>query len=297
MTIGRANLHHLGTVRRPSDLSMRAIGARTRRTVISQAVGAMAAALAACGTGVGATAGRADDPLAGRTFLSVAVTDDGSDRALVRATRVRLSFEEGVLGASAGCNQMGGDYRIDARSLIVEEPLAMTEMGCDPERHEQDRWLAAFLTSGPRWSLEGDRLTLSSRGTVMTLQDRETADSDRPLFDTRWTLDGLIDAETVSSVPIGITSTLLLHRPDATSDELRVELDAGCNKGGGSAELFGAAIAFGPLLVTRMACPPEQTQLETQVLSVLSGKVRYEIQADVLTMTKGERGLTYRAAP
>src|SRR5262245_14958402 len=50
--------------------------------------------------------------LDGRTFLSTTVTEQGKDRALVSGTRVSLTFQEGRVGANAGCNSMSGEFSI-----------------------------------------------------------------------------------------------------------------------------------------------------------------------------------------
>ena len=44
--------------------------------------------------------------LEGRTFLSTSI----EGRALVAGSRVRISFQENRVGASAGCNSMSGSY-------------------------------------------------------------------------------------------------------------------------------------------------------------------------------------------
>ena len=54
-------------------------------------------------------------------------------------------------------------------------------------------------------------------------------------------------------------------------------------------------ITFGPIATTRMACDETSMEAEAHVLDVLQGTVTYEIEADVLTLTNGDLGLTYRA--
>jgi hypothetical protein len=57
--------------------------------------------LTACGTGNTVA-------LDGRTFISTSVVDGNEDRELVANTEIRLTFNDGQLGASAGCNTFGG---------------------------------------------------------------------------------------------------------------------------------------------------------------------------------------------
>src|SRR5687767_3548860 len=86
--------------------------------------------LAGC-SGVGAAPA---PQLDGRTFLSTGVTANGAPFPLIANTRVRLEFVDGRLVASAGCNTLGGQYRVQDGLLNVSD-LATTDMGCDPERH------------------------------------------------------------------------------------------------------------------------------------------------------------------
>ena len=247
--------------------------------------------LAAC-TGGGAPPGASNPPGAGdgpvttdgRSFLSTTITG----RALVPGSRVRLSFEDGRIGASAGCNSMGGSYAVDGGRLVVGA-LAMTEMGCDPALMDQDAWLGGFL-DGAFVTLAGDMLTLAKDGVTLTLLDREVADPDRPLVVTRWIVDGLVSGDAVSSVPAGVVATLVFADGE-------VAVEAGCNSGGGTAEIGETAITFGPIALTEMACGPDAMAVEQAVTSVLAGPVDYAIEADALTLGGAGAGLLLRAAP
>lgn len=92
------------------------------------------------------------------------------------------------VGADAGCNSLGGEYEMEGDRLVVEG-LAGTDMGCEPGLMEQDEWLVDLLTAGPVLALDGDRLTLTSGDTVVSLVDEESVVVDRPLRGTRWVLE------------------------------------------------------------------------------------------------------------
>ena len=235
-------------------------------------VGALSIVLAACGAGgPGAPAPTLD----GRTFLSTRV--DG--HALVAGTRIRLTFRDGTdLGASAGCNSIGGTYAIVGGVLQVQAG-GMTEMGCDPERHAQDDWLVAFLSSNPSVTLAGNDLTLTKDGTTIRLLDREIAEPDLALVGPVWTLDSIIQGDAVWSVPGGVVATLTF-KPDGT-----VDVNAGCNRGGGPATVQGNQLAFGAIATTKMACQPPAGTVESAVLGVLGqGQVTFAIDAARLTL-------------
>ncbi|MDQ4133522.1 MAG: META domain-containing protein [Actinomycetota bacterium] len=114
-------------------------------------------------------AGPGSGSLQGRTFVSRSVMERGQCRALVAGTEIRLTFhDDGRLIASAGCNTMSGPVATESERLVISD-LATTEMGCDPARHAQDEWLAGVLTSRPTYSLESDRLTITTGDTVVEL--------------------------------------------------------------------------------------------------------------------------------
>ncbi|MBA3877939.1 MAG: hypothetical protein C0498_13640 [Anaerolinea sp.] len=241
--------------------------------------------LGACGSG-GASGPPepSDSGVEGRTFLSTGL----EGRPLVAGSTVRLTFQAGQIGANAGCNSMGGPYRIEGDRLIADE-LATTEMACEPALMEQDRWLAELLGRATI-TLDGDTLTMENSTVRLTLVDREVADPDRPLLGTRWVVDGLISGGAVSSVPAGVIAAL------AFSDG-RADVEAGCNSGGGTVEVTDTTLAFGPIGLTKMACAPEAMAVEGAVVAVLSGTVAYTIDAGALTLTAGGTGLMLRAAP
>ena len=169
--------------------------------------------------------------LEGRTFLSTGA----EGRALVAGSTVRLAFEDGQVSASAGCNSMGGPYRIEGDRLVAGQ-LMTTEMACDPALMEQDRWLADLL-GGSTIALDGDTLTLTGATIRLTLVDREVADPDRPLLGTRWVVEGLVSAGAVSSVPVGVTAAL-------TFSDGRVDVEAGCNEGGGAVQVTDTTLVL-----------------------------------------------------
>lgn len=220
--------------------------------------------------------------LDGRTFLSTTV--QGHD--LVAGSTVSLAFKEGRLAINAGCNHIGGAYAIVGGRLTTGE-MAMTDMGCAAPLMAQDTWLSGFV-AGAIVDLAGDTLTLRNGGVTMTLTDREVADRDRPLEGTHWILDGITSGDTASSVPEGVTAAL-------TITDGQMQIQTGCNRGNATVEATATTLTIGPMALTRMACPPDATAVELAVTRVLTGKVGYAIEADVLTLTSGTQGLTLRA--
>lgn len=222
--------------------------------------------------------------LDGRTFLSTGITGHG----LVAGSQVRLAFQGGSLSANAGCNSMSGGYEVVDERLKVG-PMATTEMACEASLMAQDQWLAAFLPDAGI-VLDGDTLTLARDGVTLILTDRVVADPDRPLLGMRWVVESLVSAGAVSSVPVAVTAVL-------TFSDGKVDVESGCNRGRGSAEVADATITFGPIATTRMACPAPAMGVEAAVLAALEGEVAYAIEADTLMLEGDGSGLVLRAMP
>ncbi len=169
------------------------------RTLV--ALPALLLVFGACGddtTVVGGPAGSDDSSgvsLDGRQFWSVSVLENGVERPLVEDTRVSVRFNNGKLSASAGCNSMGGPYQIDDNQRLTVSETATTEIGCDPQRHAQDEFVAAVLTDHPRLTLSGDLLILATDTVRIEFLDTEVADPDRPILATRWAVTGFIQGE------------------------------------------------------------------------------------------------------
>lgn len=252
---------------------------------------AVAGLLVTACAGNGGPGAIAPDAVEGRTFLSTAVLERGAERPLVPGTRIRLGFADGRILIHAGCNTMGGAYAIDGDVLLLPEGLSTTEMGCDPELHEQDGWVSALLGGSPRIALEGPELSLASGETEIRLLDREVADPDRPLVGTLWHLESLVQGEVVSSVPAGFDPTIEI-RSDGT-----VFLDTGCNEGGGSVVgLSSGTLTFRDIVTTQRACGrADQDAAEAHILQVLGGEVAYAIDGPVLSLRAGDLVLDWRA--
>jgi heat shock protein HslJ len=235
--------------------------------------------------------GGADSPgLTGHTFLSDSVTVSGTLRPLVSGTRIRMTITtDQRITAMAGCNILSGSVRIDGDRLVISN-LGSTEMGCDPPRHAQDEWLASFLAAGPTFVLEGSQLQLRTDDTVVELRDREIADPDRPLRQTVWVVDGLIDGSTASSIPAGASATMVFGQAD-----LHVEIQS-CTEISGTVTIASSTMDIGHLVTTDVACAEPAASLEAAIANVLVGKIAYTIEAASLRLSHPSgKGLTLRA--
>jgi heat shock protein HslJ len=251
-------------------------------------VSIVVALAAGCGNSI-------DDPsnrLAGRTFLSQSVTTSGEPVALVTGTQVRITFAENErITATAGCNILSGTVSVTNDRLVIAD-LGSTEMGCDQRRHAQDEWLATLLSGWPHYELAANTLTLRAddSDTVVQLLDRTVADPDRPLQKTMWSVDGIVNGGTVSSVPSGTSATVVFG-----VDNVHIDVEA-CNEGDARVTFGAKEIEIGGLTMTDVACSKEAAQLESAIFGVLHGTVDYAIEASSLRLTAPNgSGLTMKA--
>ncbi|MFG1815555.1 META domain-containing protein [Kribbella sp. NPDC049174] len=240
--------------------------------------------LALTGCGNEASAGGS---LKGNVYLSTAVTEDGKPKQLVPNSRVRLTFtDDGRLIADAGCNSMQSPVDTGGGQLTMDDEIAQTAMGCDPQRHAQDGWLIKVLQSEPTWKLEADRLTVTSGGTTISLTDRRTAEPDLALDGTKWSLETVISGETASH-QAGSEKVWITLNGD------RVTGSTGCNELQGKVARGTGTLTFGEIATTRRACPGDAGKLEQTLLTNLKGDVSYEIDSNRLKLRAGSNGLDF----
>jgi heat shock protein HslJ len=217
--------------------------------------------------------------LRGQTFTAGELTVDGTAHPLVDGTELTMEFtDDGRLVARAGCNTMQAPVDVADGTLTVDGGLAMTGMGCDKPRHDQDDLVAEILAATPTWRLDGPTLEITSGTTTLTFTERSVAEPDRPLRDTVWQLDGMVDGEVASSVPASVPPVLV------TFDGKRVTAGTGCNGAGGEYTVDGDTITVTPGPTTLMACAGDIMLVEHAVRAVLDGDVRFDITADRLTL-------------
>lgn len=237
----------------------------------------------------------ADDPddgprLAGE-YVVTAATEGGETHAFVPGSQVRLTFEDGALKANAGCNHLFADFRLEGDRLEVG-PVGGTEMGCSPELMAQDSWLSGVLTGS--LTVTTEPLALTKGEVVLELTPRAEVSPDLPLVGTTWTLNGFIDGETASSLPMlpsGSTPPTLELKADGTAG-----WGTGCNGAGSRYEVNGGQVTWIEPVQTLMACEDARGEVERHVTAVLEGATTWSVKERTLTITKGDKGLTYVAS-
>lgn len=106
-----------------------------------------------------------EDPLAGREF--VVVDSDGIE--LAPGSALRVTFADGTLRVTGGCNVLSGGYSLRDERLIVGE-LVQTEMACDEPLMRLDADVAALVASSPSIARVADVLTIGDGSRSLTLR-------------------------------------------------------------------------------------------------------------------------------
>ena len=93
---------------------------------------------------------------------------DGSMTPAIDGAPVTITFGDGSVDGSAGCNEYFGSYEDDDGSLRFGD-LASTLMFCEGAVGDQEFVYLAHLGEVDRYRIDGDQLTLSSGSTDLVV--------------------------------------------------------------------------------------------------------------------------------
>lgn len=133
-------------------------------------------------------------------------------------------------------------------------------------------------------------LLLAGAGpSACALGPEETGGAEAPLYERTWV------AEEVRGLPVSpeVTSSLQV------AADGKVSGNAGCNGYFGSVIIDGAAMSFGNLGSTKIACPEPAMSQENRLLGALDGTRGYRLRGDSLWLLDGagDTLVRFRAAP
>ena len=201
-------------------------------------------------------------------------------------------FENGRVAASAGLNQIGGEYAATGKDIRVGRMLS-TQMAGSPAQMAAESQIARALAQinayeisrdGNILSLRGPEVLTLTRATPATPAQNNQENQNNPLAFTQWmaTLPG-----TAGAVANGKTS--LLQFTDKS-----VSASAGLNTIKGQYVTAASKISITALASTKMAGPPARMKAENDLIEALTGATGYEISPDEQTLTlRGKETLTY----
>ncbi|MFJ4712753.1 META domain-containing protein [Streptomyces sp. NPDC088785] len=205
------------------------------------------------------------------------MTVDGTTTKAPRGAYLEFVSDARVRG-DYGCHRFDAPAEVGADTVDLGRP-ATTEVFCrDARQRAFDRALARALAAENTISAAGrDGLTLTGPdgATISLVKQRDAA-----LVGTRWTVTGLGADGTTEPLPKAAAGRArLVFAEDGT-----VGARLGCNSGGAEATVADGHLTFGPLTSTRMGCVGEASDVEQTMRTVLTGRARYDIQGDTLTV-------------
>jgi heat shock protein HslJ len=223
--------------------------------------------------------------LDGTRYVSTAV----QGHELVEGTDVELSFGDGVMTISAGCNTIFGAYEVESDTLRWSGRPASTLKGCADDLEAQDRWLTTLLADGATVSTDGSRLTLTAGDVTVELSAQSSTDLTGVLGRT-WTLVETIAGGVTSGLPRGINRPFLSVRGDGLA-----RLNTGCNVGRTTVRVDGDQLVFGHATITRRACQGAARSVEETLLALVDeGRTdEVEVRDGLLIVTRDQRGLVF----
>ncbi|MBJ7452578.1 MAG: META domain-containing protein [Blastococcus sp.] len=100
-----------------------------------------------------------DSPLEGTRWVLDTLVDGETASSVLGEARLDLA-PDGTLTASTGCRSIGGTWRTDGDSLVLD--AAYDSFGCVPPADRQDEHVLGVFAAGPVAAVDGDRLTLTA---------------------------------------------------------------------------------------------------------------------------------------
>lgn len=239
-------------------------------TVLSAALSVLA--LAAAQT-TGQTSAQTAAPATDGTWTLSSLTDRQGTVVPAGPDTPTLNVQGEQISGFAGCNTFTTSGALTGQTFRFG-PLATTRKFCAPEQNALETRVLNVLAQARAFARYGDTLILTS-GTskaVFKMAGSMNTQTDTGLTAT-WRLVGAQGGE-----PLTLTF----------GKDGRVSGNTGCNSLMGEYDVMDDTLTFGPLGVTRRACPDAAlAQQEQSFLKDLSEVTDYEVAGTVLKLTTG----------
>lgn len=238
----------------------------------------LTALLAACGAGqapTDPTDPRASDGLVVGDWVLTGGSIDGQDAPILDNHRITLTISRSRIAGTAACNSYGGEIRMGGDGLRLEN-LGQTDMACeDPAMTAEAAYLGA-MARVRQITRDGEELVARGDGVDLRFAAL-TAPPTSDLVNTRWVLDTLVDGD-VASRPMGEPATLELHEDGTFTGS------TGCRTFSGNWMEQGDQIQAPSWGMNETACPPELSDQDSHVVSVIGDGFIPTIDGELLTL-------------
>jgi heat shock protein HslJ len=230
------------------------------------------------------SAGAAVD-LVGQTWTVTSIA--GKDTV---ATRPTMAFRaDGRVEGTGSCNSYGGPYQVDGDAIDVGD-LASTMMLCADEAiAAQETAFFGALGGAQTWRIEeAGKLVLEGTSRIVAEAGPAGASGSPEAVGLvgAWNL-----AEMGPTADFAHLQPTIEFRADGTMSGF-----AGCNTFNGSYTTDGAALTFGPVATTKMACERPGSAVEADYLNALAGVTGWAVEPDGRLRLDGAVPLRYTRA-
>lgn len=203
----------------------------------------------------------------------------------VEGSTITLDFLNGDLGGNASCNSYSAPYTLEGETLTVGQATS-TMMACEGVMDQEARYLE-LLSSAESLSAGEDELVIRTpEGDLMFEPAADTA-----LEGTTWTLSGLVENESVTSMAGDEEITAIF-------EDGQLSGFAGCNSYSAEYSVEGEVLNLGEVVSTLVACEDEaRNEREQAFLGALQNAAAYQIERENLTLldASGNPLLHFRA--
>lgn len=219
--------------------------------------------LAACSTRKEqAKQSSAEAPLVGTYWKLVEIMGNPVDTGLNSEPFIQFDAENNLVGASGGCNSMGGTYDLQANNRLSFSEMISTMMAC--QNMEVEAALADVLGRTDSYAIQGDTLSLFRARMSPLARFVAVPESQRKAA----ALNGTWRLDYIGGVASTLDELFPNEKPSITFDagQLRVSGHGGCNRYSGSFDVDDHTISFGEMASTRMFCQGVQEEVYLQAL-------------------------------
>jgi heat shock protein HslJ len=223
-------------------------------------------------------------PLEGRTWqLRTYVDQSGATAEPV--AEATLSFRDGRVGGSAGCNTFSATYTLDGQQLTIGQAMS-TMMACPEPAMAQELAVLTLLSQTASYTLDAGKLQLRRAEGQPLLVFVEQIPA--ALTGVLW------QATRYNNGTGGAVSLLAGTQLTATfNEDGTLTGSAGCNNYNARYTAEGEQITIGPGATTRKLCnePAGLMEQERAYLAALTTAATYMIQGDQLELRTADGAL------
>jgi heat shock protein HslJ len=224
--------------------------------------------------------------LSGPTWI---VTTIGGSDTIADARPTIVFGTDGEIQGSGSCNSYSGPYRLDGNTIEVGELMSTMMLCANESIGAQETAFMAALGGAQTWHIDqSGELVLGGASEIVARAGASQPSGSSAVG------GGIVGSWDLAEM--GPTADFAHLQPTLEfSADGRMSGFAGCNTFSGSYTTNGAAVTFGPLATTEMACQRPGSAVEAEYLAALGSVTGWAVEPDGRLRLDG--GVPLRFAP